>query len=177
MAAFEPCNQHDHRSQADAEDCALRAIDDGARARLKREIPVAKLWPVGHLYTLSELAESLPEKALLDAVFGVFPGDINAEPQLEVETDRGCFRIDIAVTSSRDERVRVAVEVDGFAYHDMTPAKAERDRQRDRALMRAGWRVMRFSAAEVLRGPKACAIEIVETVKAIGGEGRTAGDE
>lgn len=44
---------------------------------------------------------------------------------------------------------RIAVEVDGFRYHDATPEQAAADRARDRALTDAGWRVYRYSATTV----------------------------
>lgn len=173
---FQACTAHGHRTTAEAEDCALRAIADRAQSRIKRDAPMPRLWPIGHTFALSGLADSLPEEALLDALFGILPGDMRVDAQRSVVADRGRFRLDVAIVSATNESVRVAVEVDGFAYHDRTPEQAERDKQRDRALTRAGWRVLRFSAAEVLRNPKACAIEIVVTVKAIDGEREDGGD-
>src|SRR3954454_15840214 len=50
-------------------------------------------------------------------------------------------------------------EVDGYAYH-RTRAAFQTDRARDRAALSRGWRVARFTAAEVLTDPAAVAAEL-----------------
>ena len=47
---------------------------------------------------------------------------------------------------------RIAIEIDGFAWHS-SPDRKRRDEQRQNALVLAGWTVLRFSAAEVRRRP------------------------
>jgi very-short-patch-repair endonuclease len=47
--------------------------------------------------------------------------------------------------------VRLIVETDG--HHHETRAAFERDRGRDALLTALGWRVMRFTARQVRRGP------------------------
>ena len=47
---------------------------------------------------------------------------------------------------------RLIVEVDGYAFH-RSPAAFERDRERDVILTVAGWRVMRFTHAQITRRP------------------------
>lgn len=54
---------------------------------------------------------------------------------------------------------RLVVEVDGWRYHRGRKAFA-RDRARDRRLLRAGYRVARFIATDVLRSPASVAREI-----------------
>lgn len=44
------------------------------------------------------------------------------------------------------------MEVDGRDYHS-APAAFQRDRHRQNALVAAGWQVLRFAAADVLRRP------------------------
>jgi very-short-patch-repair endonuclease len=53
----------------------------------------------------------------------------------------------------------LVVEIDGFAYHRTRRAFQE-DRARDRALLRAGRRVARFTAGEVLSAPHDVAQEL-----------------
>ncbi len=65
------------------------------------------------------------------------------------------FRID-AVWRTR----RVAVELDGWSTHHTRHA-FERDRERDAVLTAAGWRVVRFTYAQVTRRPDA----VVETLR------------
>ena len=47
---------------------------------------------------------------------------------------------------------RLIVEVDGYAYH-RSPSAFETDRERDVTLSVAGWRVLRFTWAQVTRRP------------------------
>ena len=47
---------------------------------------------------------------------------------------------------------RLIVETDGYATHG-TRSGFARDRERDRRLLIAGWRVMRFTWREVVRSP------------------------
>jgi very-short-patch-repair endonuclease len=54
---------------------------------------------------------------------------------------------------------RLVVEVDGWAYH-RTRAAFDSDRARDRALLRAGWRVARFTDRQIARDPNAVAHEL-----------------
>jgi very-short-patch-repair endonuclease len=56
--------------------------------------------------------------------------------------------------------VRVAVELDGAAFHG-SPEARERDTRRDVALAAAGWVVLRFSYRRLTREPEACRREIL----------------
>ena len=54
---------------------------------------------------------------------------------------------------------RLVAEVDGWAFHRGKRSFAD-DRRRDRKLVKAGWRVVRFTADEVSYGPDAVAAEL-----------------
>ncbi len=56
-----------------------------------------------------------------------------------------------------------AVELEGRAFHD-TKERAHRDRSRERALVGAGFRIVRFSGAEVYADPDECVRELIEIV-------------
>lgn len=74
-------------------------------------------------------------------------------PQFTIVTEGKVHRVDFAIS-----KLKVCVELDGFDTHSST-ADIERDRSRDRRLMRAGWRVIRFGGAEVHRSAEACVKE------------------
>ncbi|MGZ4245299.1 MAG: endonuclease domain-containing protein [Solirubrobacteraceae bacterium] len=59
---------------------------------------------------------------------------------------------------------RLVVEVDGWGYHRSKRSFAE-DRRRDRALVRAGWRVVRFTADDVTYRPEAVVAELSELLR------------
>jgi len=65
------------------------------------------------------------------------------------------FRVDAAWPAQR-----LAVELDGWTHH-RTRHAFERDRERDAVLTAAGWRVLRFTYAQVTRRPDA----VVETLR------------
>jgi hypothetical protein len=67
-------------------------------------------------------------------------------PQHEVTADGRDYRLDLAYPS-----VRLAVEYDGDLHR--TQERAHRDLVREAALVRLGWRILRFDAATVLNHP------------------------
>jgi very-short-patch-repair endonuclease len=69
------------------------------------------------------------------------------------------YRIDIACAYSWTGR-RIAVECDGHEFHEKTPEQASHDKERDRALLAAGWPTMRFTGSQIHKDPFACAKEI-----------------
>jgi hypothetical protein len=58
---------------------------------------------------------------------------------------------------------RVAVELDGLAFH-ATPMAFERDRERDVTLVLAGWRVLRFTWARLVREPDVVADAVLRAL-------------
>lgn len=76
-------------------------------------------------------------------------------PDLAVQHEvlGGRYRLDFAHLASR-----TAIEIDGLAYHNGQTA-FQRDRERDRRLTAAGWRVVRFTAKEVFANGAKCAAE------------------
>jgi len=62
-------------------------------------------------------------------------------------------------------RERLVVEVDGWRFHRGRVAFGA-DRERDRRAVATGWRVVRFTAIEVLRTPRAVAEELAHLLSA-----------
>lgn len=54
----------------------------------------------------------------------------------------------------------VVIECDGHNYHDKTKEQAARDKARDRALLTAGYPVMRFTGSEIFADPIKCAEQV-----------------
>ncbi|WP_165367422.1 DUF559 domain-containing protein [Phytoactinopolyspora endophytica] len=71
------------------------------------------------------------------------------ERQVEVwESGILLARIDFA-----DEQLQVGVEIDGARFHSSHDARSY-DRQRDRTLVRRGWRIERFTTDDIRRHPR-----------------------
>lgn len=128
------CSAQDLRSELAAHARGLRGVVSARRA-----------------VQLSDArAESPPESRLRLAL--VLAG-LQPVPQHVVLDEHGGFlaRVDLALPA-----LRLAVEYDGRAVHEREDVFA-RDRQRQNALVRAGWTVLRFSAQD-LRGGTAGAV-------------------
>lgn len=78
-------------------------------------------------------------------------------PQLLVETGAGTFRLDFGVDFAGH---KIAIECDGHEFHERTKEQSTRDKSRDRALTAAGWRILRFTGAEIWKEPERCAAEV-----------------
>lgn len=81
----------------------------------------------------------------------------------------GPYTIDFAVivpaeVGFQKEEIKIAIECDGFYWHDRTKEQAERDKKRDRYLTIHGWRPMRFAESEIRRDPRACVAQVSELV-------------
>lgn len=59
---------------------------------------------------------------------------------------------------------RVAVECNGHEWHEKTKEQARRDKQRDRILQSAGFKVLRYTGTEIHADPLKCAREIYKIV-------------
>jgi very-short-patch-repair endonuclease len=71
--------------------------------------------------------------------------DDHALPRPQTNTHIEGFEVDFAWPAER-----LIVEVDGYAFH-RSPTAFETDRERDVILALAGWRVLRFTYAQVTR--------------------------
>lgn len=70
----------------------------------------------------------------------------------------GRFRADFALTMEGGRKV--VIECDGIEWHDRTSQQFISERQRERDILILGWPVMRFTGAELMRDPNACAADV-----------------
>lgn len=70
----------------------------------------------------------------------------------------------LAVLDFACPRTRLAVEVDGWAFHG-SKAQQQADRFRDRRLLRLGWRTVRYTTEDVLRRPQQSLAELSDLVR------------
>ena len=154
---------------------------ESPREALERALGDAAPEAVGTIIEMERLAkwrvaseakcESPIEKKMLDALAPYFPCLTDRRDELAatgpsgtllqqhgVTIDSARMRLDFAVLGPAK---LVAVECDGFDYHDRTPEQATRDKARDRLLRRAGWEVVRYTGQELHRDAAKCAAEIV----------------
>lgn len=59
---------------------------------------------------------------------------------------------------------KLGIELDGHAFHERTPAQVARDKQRERALIRHGFTILRFTGTEMVRNPRKCLDEVSDLI-------------
>ena len=109
----------------------------------------------------SRVAESPIERLFRESAALLWPGTPELRQAHPVRTDAGLKVIDFAVPE-----LKLAVELESWAWHSgLGPDKVTADRQRERALERAGWRVVSFTGKEVTASAARC---VRETLKIAG---------
>ena len=81
---------------------------------------------------------------------------IELEAGIELSDEEGQR---VAVLDFGDRRRRLAFEVDGWWYHG-SKEQQQRDKERDRRLLRRGWVTVRFTTDDILRRPEQVIAEI-----------------
>lgn len=122
-----------------------------------------------HATVDARYVESPMELAMLDALIGCGfntdkrkTGEARATlyHQWPVETTAGLFFLDFALIQHVAHRiVKLAIEVDGHAFHQATREQVEKDNRRTRALAKRGWIVVRYAGSEVNADAGRCALD------------------
>jgi very-short-patch-repair endonuclease len=97
-----------------------------------------------------------------------FPGtDVYVQAQL------GAYRVDFLFDDLSDDGKRrfTIVELDGHDWHERTKEQASRDKKRDRALVTAGYRILRFTGSETFSAPGECLNEVIDAILSARREG------
>lgn len=85
------------------------------------------------------------------------PGTLHCTAQHPIEH----YRVDFALIGQFPKAaVKIAVECDGHDFHERTKEQAAHDKQRDRFLQRAGFKVLRFTGSEIWQHADRCAAEV-----------------
>lgn len=85
---------------------------------------------------------------------------LTIQPQYQIKLSKN-YRLDFLLTSRSKQ---LALEVDGHDYHERTKEQAKRDKERDRALVAAGFTVMRFTGSEIYHNADKAAREVLDFV-------------
>lgn len=107
------------------------------------------------------IGEGEPESPFEESVQGVLVGHgYNVACQVGVAG----YRIDLAVRHPRDHaRFVIGIECDGATYHSAKSAR-DRDRLRQEALERLGWRITRVWSTDWYRDPAAASRRLIEAI-------------
>ena len=82
-------------------------------------------------------------------------------PQHKIIINDGLFYIVDFVFHTIHQH-KIAVELDGYEFHEKTKEQAIKDKERDRNLQQEGYFVARFSGSEVYADPKATLFKIMD---------------
>lgn len=88
---------------------------------------------------------------------------VTIKPQRKLELDNQTYKIDFMVEST-DGKTKIAIEIDGHEFHEKTPQQAQRDRERERSIVRHGYTIFRFTGSEVFRNARKCAEEVIALI-------------
>lgn len=81
------------------------------------------------------------------------------------------YRVDFLIVARgwRAGLDATVIEVDGHIWHEKTKAQARHDKQRDRRMTKAGYRLLRYTGTEIHWDVQSCADEIWTTIAAATG--------
>jgi very-short-patch-repair endonuclease len=120
-------------------------------------------WAHGFLSLCDSAAEAYLARAFAEMPDGRAAGDdrtiIADGCVVAVQHGVGLYRADFLVGSW------LVVEVDGHGFHHARPEQVAKDYRRERALISAGYTVIRFTAAEVFASAAACALETLRIAR------------
>lgn len=55
---------------------------------------------------------------------------------------------------------KLGIEIDSHQWHEKTKEQVQRDKERERFLIKNGWKLLRFTGSEVYKNPKKCLDEL-----------------
>ncbi|MFC5587581.1 endonuclease domain-containing protein [Sporosarcina soli] len=104
----------------------------------------------------------------IDIAFGLGTSIRNhfLEAQREIRVNERRYRVDIfiVVENYDGDSFAFAIECDGHDFHQKTKEQVARDKKRERDLMSAGCRVIRFTGSEIVDNPDGCATEVFKII-------------
>lgn len=71
----------------------------------------------------------------------------------------GKYRVDFLI---RGDSVQTVIECDGHDFHERTKEQAQKDKERDRTLQAAGFRVFRFTGSEIWKTDGKCVTDSLD---------------
>ncbi len=94
---------------------------------------------------------------------------------METQYPVGKYRVDFLLSQSgigpEEILTPIVIELDGHAFHDKDKRQRAYEKARDRALVRAGYRVFHFTGSEVVADPFRVAYEALEALGVFAGNG------
>lgn len=78
------------------------------------------------------------------------------------------YRADLFISEATGNGdINLIIECDGHDFHEKTKQQAQRDKERDRNLQLAGYRVIHFTGSEIFKDPRKCSKQVTEFLEAL----------
>lgn len=125
---------------------------------------------IGHFFTIEECESPIEQLLGLSLSINLGRLEFMSEAcslrlQETINTNNQTYRVDFLVdATTKQKSVSYVIECDGHEFHEKTKNQAKRDKQRDRNLMSAGYKVLRFTGSEIYKDPNTCAHEVYRLV-------------
>ena len=119
------------------------------------ELFATTMWARGCWAGLVELYDNAPLANLIDNIKQGYEVKNSFCAQVEVAG----FRVDFVMVSpmsGQDEPLVIVIECDGHDFHEKNKEQVRRDKSRERKIVAAGCKVLRFSGSEIWRDPIGC---------------------
>jgi very-short-patch-repair endonuclease len=139
---------------------------------LKIESPIEQMfWAALHAQCHANRVE-INADPYVDSRGVMRPGyGIHISAQFRIEKYRVDFKISQSGIGPDEVLTPIIVELDGHAFHDKDKRQRAYEKARDRALVRAGYRVFHFTGSEVAADPFQVSYEALEALGLFAGNG------
>lgn len=116
----------------------------------------AAFWVTHLILDFQRLGIESPVEQLFFAWWKYLRADKHHEllPQFQI----GKYFVDFLIDGTK-----IVVEIDGY-WHEKTKEQVKKDRQRERAIEREGFHVVRFTGSEVYHEPQRCIGETIQMI-------------
>lgn len=120
------------------------------------ESPIERLLAIG----MCSIGVSLIDNFIPDVVVG------GIHTQMPIVVNDITYRCDfyIPVLYKNQTEHLFIIECDGHEFHEKTKRQAQKDKQRERNLISAGYTVIRFTGSEIYNNPYKCAKEVIKII-------------
>lgn len=94
-----------------------------------------------------------------------YNGRYSIEPQFEIKVENKVYYADFILSLNNNDKLMLIVECDGHDFHKLTKEQVKRDNERDLALKKSGYEVIRFSGSQLYENAWKCADDVCSFIQ------------
>ncbi len=116
------------------------------------ESPIEKLFLLGLLSEIVSFEIEYARDGLgWKEYFTAHAGNWIIESQVKITPK---IRVDFLFSVKYNPKLKIVIECDGHDFHEKTKEQARRDKNRDRELLKLGFKVLHYTGSEIWENPK-----------------------